>query len=244
MKQKGFTLLEVILALSILATIGIVTINILAGQIQTRQKIGYLNNDEHSLNAALSRLTKDLQGAYLSNQINIASLNLSNRPIIPQFYVKKDSLIFFTMAFKSYLNGSNQSNQAYVRYYSETNPKDSSKKQLIRVVDTDLIDSIEQNDVGLSQVLLDDIETFSLQYWDGNKFNDDWTSLANETPNKLPKLVKIHLSSYSSENKEQIKVPHQTIKRQIYTLDTIVYLNNSKGQKEASTPIWTDYKWE
>lgn len=239
-RMSGFTLLEIILALSILATIGIVTINILSDQIATRRKIGELNNDEHSLNAALIRITKDLQGAYLPDQKNIASLNLSNRPVPPQFYLKKDNLIFFTMAFTSYLNGSNESNQAFVRYHTQTDLNDSNKKQLIRVVDTNFIDSIEQDDVGLSQILLSDIEDFSLEFWDGNDFQKDWNS--QQTQNKLPKLVKIHLSSYASEERGN-KVTNSNEKRKTYILDTIVYLTNTQGQKEVNTPSWTEYKW-
>lgn len=239
----GFTLLEIILALSILATIGIVTINILSGQIATRQKLSNLNTDEHSLDAALNRITKDLQGSYLPDQKNINSLNLSNRPISPRFYFKRDNLVFFTMAYRSYLSGSNQSNQAFIRYTTTPNPNDSSKKQLIRVVDTDFVDNIEDNDVGLLQVLLEDIEGFSIKFWDGNQFRDDWDSQANDTQNKLPKLVKIHLSVYEINQQENTQLESKT-DRKNYVLDTVVYLNNTQRQKEATIPNWAEYKWE
>ncbi len=240
-REEGFTLLEIILALSILATLGIMIIHLLSDQIKTREKISYLNTDEHALNSALNRLVKDLQGAVLSDQTNIASLNLFNRSVVPQFYVQKENLIFFTMAFKSYLNGSNQSNQAFVRYYTKTISKE--QKQFIRVIDTNLTDSIEQDDVGFSQVLLDDIESFSVKYWDGNSFLDTWSSKENNTRNKLPKLVKIHLASFTSEGKNQLQLD-KNIKKQVRALDTVVYLNNTKGQKEVNTPSWVEYKWQ
>ncbi|MES2614216.1 MAG: type II secretion system protein GspJ [Bdellovibrionota bacterium] len=241
-KQKGFTLLEIILALSILSTIGIITINILSDQIATRQKLGDLNTDAHSLDAALNRISKDLQGAYLPDSKN-TSLNLSYRPVAPQFYLKQENLIFFTFAFQSYISGSNQSNQAFVRYYTDTNPNDSSKRILYRVVDTDLVDSIEGNDIGLSQILLDDVESFHVEFWDGNKYVTDWDTQANDTQNKLPKLVKVHLSAYSVENKGQAQLNNKDWKKKINTLDSIVYLINAQGQQEANKPTWAEYKW-
>jgi prepilin-type N-terminal cleavage/methylation domain-containing protein len=244
MNQKGFTLLEVILALSILATIGIITVNILSGQIATRQKIADLNTDKHSLDAALHRITKDLQGAYISDKKNITSLNLYKRPVSPQFYVKKENFVFSTMAFQSYLCGSNQSNQAFVRYTTATDPNDSNKKQLLRVVDTDLVENIEKDDVGLSQVLLDDIEKFTVEFWDGNQFRTEWDSSANDTQDKLPKLVRVHLSIYSSEKTAQQQASTPAPKRTVYSVDTIVYIYNAQGLKEVTPPTWSEYKWQ
>ena len=240
--EFGFTLLEIILALGILATIGVITINILSDQISTRQKLGQLNDDQHSLDAALNRMARDIQGAYLPNPKLIAYLNIGNRSNPPKFVQGRDSIILFTFAYHSYLNGSNESNQAFVKYSMSANPKDASKMQLIRVTDTDFVDSIDKDDTGLSQTLLEDVESFKLQFWDGNKFRDDWDSTSGDTQNKLPKMVKIHLSSYSgAEN--QVATAADKKNRKFYTLDTVVFLNNSIGQKEVTTPTWSEYKW-
>ena len=242
--ENGFSLIEIILALAILATIGLITINILAGQIATRQKISEINIDEHSIDAALNRITRDLQGAYISNQNYSSALNLSNRQITPQFYYKENQLIFFTMSFQSYLNGSNQSNQAMIRYNLQTNNSDSTKKQLVRVVDTNFTESIEKPDVGLTEILLDDVESLSFEFWNGNNYQKEWTTQSNDTLNKLPKMVKVHLSTYSVEKQPQLGNKISNENRKNYTLDTIVYLYNTQGQSEVSTPSWEEFKWQ
>ncbi len=242
--KAGFTLLEIILALSILATIGIITINILSGQIATRQKLADLNTEQHTLDATLNHITQDLQGAYLPDQKIISSLNLPNRPIVPRFYLKNENLIFFTQAFKSFLRDSNQGNQAFIRYTIKPDNDNSRKKQLIRAVDTDLIVSIEQTDVGIAEILIDDLESFKVEFWDGNKFRPEWDSSSGDTQNKMPKMVKIHLSLYSIEKPEQLQPENQIAKRKNFSLDTIVFLSNTQGQKEATAPTWSNYKWE
>lgn len=244
MKEKGFTLLEIILSLSILGTIGVITINMLSNQIATRQKMSTLNADQHSLDAALNRITKDLSGAYLPDQKNANSLNLINRPVSPSFYLKNENLIFFTMSFVSYLNGSNQSNQAFIRYSIVPNPNDSKIKQLIRVTDTDFNENIEKEDVGFSQVLIEDLDSFRVEFWDGNSYRSQWNSQSSDTQYKLPKLVKVHVSSFSSE---KIPAPPEVGKeqtRKTFALDTIVYLTNTQRQKEVTTPAWTEFKWQ
>jgi general secretion pathway protein J len=242
-KQLGFSLLEIILALSILGTIGIMTINILSDQIATRQKLSELNTDQHSLNAALNRISQDLQSAYISNPQYNSSLNLANRTNIPKFVSNDNKLSFFTMSFLSILNGSNQSNQAFVKYFTQIDPNDINKKQLIRTVDTDFVDDIDQDNVGSTQVLLDNISEFTVSFWNGSDYQNNWDSKSSDTMNKLPKLVKIHLATFASERRSQIQTKQNTEKT-IYSLDTIVFLNNTQEQKEVQTPSWSDFKWQ
>jgi type II secretory pathway pseudopilin PulG len=243
--ECGFTLLEIILALGILATIGVMSINILSGQIAVRRKIAEINTQHHALNMAMQRIYTDLKGAYLSDQKNLASLNLFNRQVPPQFSYLHDNLIFSIQNYQSYLRDSNQSNLAFVRYFVQNDPKDSTKKQLIRDVDTDMKEKIELKDVGISLVLIPDLASFKIQFWNGNTFLDSWDSNASETKNLLPKLVKVHLETYLPDTSLQKKTTTSTTeKRASIKLDTLVYLINSNGQKEATTPQWREYKWQ
>lgn len=247
-KESGFTLLEIILALGILSTIGVMSINILSGQIATRQKILSINTDHHALDMAMLRIYTDLKGAYLSDQKNLASLNLFNRQVPPQFTYLHDNLILSVNNYKSYLRNSNQSNLAFVRYFVQSDPHDSQKKQLIRVVDTDMKDKMDSSDVGTSLVLVSDLAEFKIQFWNGNAFLDSWDSTASETQNLLPKLAKIHLEIYESQGKKQsesaVSRSSSEDKRNSIHLDTLVYLTNSAGQKESTTPQWQEYKWQ
>ncbi|APJ03272.1 type II secretion system protein [Silvanigrella aquatica] len=244
--QKGFSLLEIILAISILATIGVLTINILSTQILTREKVTEQNAAHHSINMAMQRIFDDIQGSYLPNTSDYGSLNISNRQIPPQFTYKNFNFIFTVQNHKSYLGDSNQSNFALVRYYARPDPKDSKKSQLIRIVDTDMIENIELQGVGYSEIIVPDLKDFYVSFWDGHEYRTSWDSTTNETQNKLPKLVKIHLESYITESSRDKQLqelsPATAIKRKTITLDTIVYILKTLDSPDL-TPFSGEYKW-
>ncbi len=245
--QSGFTLLEIILAISILATIGILTINILSTQIDTRQRVTDQNSAQHSINMAMQRIYEDIQGAFISNPNDTTSLNLSSRQVQPQFYFKNSNFVFSIQNNKSYLADSNQSNFAFVRYYARPDPKNSKKSQLVRIIDTDMAENIDGQGVGFLEVIVPELKDFSVSFWNGSEFQKEWDSTANDTQNKLPKLVKIHLECYSPETnvEKQLKElsPDTQNKRRFIALDTTAYILSTIGLQEV-IPASGEYKWQ
>ncbi|BBH52568.1 PulJ/GspJ family protein [Fluviispira sanaruensis] len=245
--QHGFSLLEIILALSILAALSVMTINILTTQLSTREKVTDYNTQKHSINMAMKKIYDDLQSAYISDQKSLTSLNLGARQIVPQLYFRNNNLVFSTSNFKSYIANSTQSNLAFVRYYIRPDPQNSNKNQLIRAVDTDMSESIERDDVGLKEVLDPDIKEFRVLFWNGNEYRQEWDTTANDTQNKLPKLVKIHLESYSPEGSldKQLREanPVSQQNRKTYMLDTTVYIMSTNGISNALNPSGS-FKWQ
>lgn len=245
--ENGFTLIEIILAISILATIGVLTINILSTQIDTREKVTAQNTAQHSINMAMERIYSDIQSAYISNPNDLVSLNLSNRPISPQFSFKSENLIMSVQNYKSLISNSNQSNFAFVRYYIRPDPKETKRMQLIRVVDTDMVEKIENTGVGFLEVLVPDLKDFSVSFWNGSEYQKEWDSTANDTQGKLPKLVKIHLESYFRQTNSEKQLseisPATKQNRRFIALDTIVYVMSTNGTADITTPSG-DYKWQ
>ena len=249
-RQLGFSLLEIILAIAILSSLVIMIINLLSGQITMRQKITDVTAQEHTIDMALSKVVKDLQGAFLSNSENASGSYMTSKNLPPKFLYKTPNLIFTTMNFVSFLSNSNQSSIAMIRYYTKDVEGKSEQKQLLRVNDTEMIDSLDREGVGVTEVLLDDVEEFKLQFWNGRVFVDDWDSSANETNNKLPRMVKIHIGSYFPQSivDQQLKsLAGKTFDkkdRKLIVLETIVYLPNTASQDEAIQPDWSEYKWQ
>lgn len=247
-KQDGFTLIEIVLAISILATIGMLTINILTNQIETREKVTAHNSVQHAINMAMDKIYSDIQSSYVSNPNDLASLNLSVRAVPPKFSFKNENLILAVQNFRSLLGNSTQSNLAYVRYYIRPNNKDSKKLELIRVVDTDMVENIENSGVGFQEVLVPDLKSFSLEFWNGNEYQKEWDSSANDTQNKIPKLVKIHLETYFPESSSEKQIldlsPNTKKERRSFALDTIAYVLSSNGAQEVTEPSSGDFKWQ
>ncbi|KAB8031996.1 PulJ/GspJ family protein [Fluviispira multicolorata] len=245
--QHGFSLLEIILALSILATLSVLTINILTTQLNTREKVTDYNSQKHAMNMAMKKIYEDLQSAYISDQNYTAALNLGARQIIPQLYYRNKNLVFSTSNYKSYIANSTQSNLAFVRYFVRTDPGNSTRNQLMRVVDTNMSDSIERDEVGLTEVLNPDIKEFKVQFWNGSDYREEWDSTANDTQNKLPKLVKIHLEAYFPESalEKQLRDTNSSSQqnRKTLALDTIVYIMSTNGVSNVINPSG-NYKWQ
>lgn len=246
LKQDGFTLLEVILAIGILGLIGVFTINILSDQLSMRQQLTQRDTTRHVLDRALDRIYSDLKAAYVGNLENGSSLNLNRRQVKPFFTYKSKNFILFTQSFKSYVHDSNQSNMAFVRYFIQPDPINSSRNQLVRTIDTDLATSIETKGIGHTQVLVEDLAEFKISFWSGNEYQDEWdtqTTSAASPANILPKLVKLRLAIYLPLKKGE-DVKNNNDKRETMSFDTIVYLRNAAGQSEAKEPAWETYKWQ
>lgn len=247
-QQNGFTLIEIVLAISILATIGMLTINILTNQIETREKVTAHNSVQHAINMAMDKIYNDIQSSYISNSNDLNSLNLSVRAIAPKFSYKNESLILAVQNYKSLLGNSNQSNLAFVRYYIRPNSKDSKRIELVRVVDTDMVENIEHSGVGFQEVIVPDLKSFSLEFWNGSEYQKEWDSTANDSQGKLPKLVKIHLETFfpisSAEKQITDLSPASKRERRFFALDTIAYVLSSNGMQEVTEPSAGDFKWQ
>jgi prepilin-type N-terminal cleavage/methylation domain-containing protein len=241
-KQLGFTLIEIILALSILSSIGFLTIHVLSQQIDIRKKITDQNTAQRSLNVSLQLISHDLQGAYLFDPNNQAILNLSARQVIPQFYFQSGNLVFSIRSFYSYKENAPESDLAVVRYFVRPDPKDARKNQLVRVVDTQMAQNIENSNVGFLSVFVQNLKEFSVTFWNGTEFVQQWDSRANQTQNKLPKLVKIYLSKYIQEDENASVL--QTAQKPFLEFQTVVFMMGSLGQSDPITPALGNYKWD
>lgn len=241
----GFTLIEVLLGIGILATISMFAIQALSIQIEHRNKLEQKNGAYHATHIAMARIYDDFR------HVN-AVADSGRTGSIKQALVWKPtgkSMFFTTHNYRSFMSGAPQSNVSQVRYTIKDDPKDAGKKQLWRTVDTELQNSIEYEDTGLSQLLVSDLAKFEVIFWDGQDFSNlgEWDTTASAYANKLPKMAKIHLSTYTPELESQQQLNavggnKSNEEREKISLETIVFLLKTTDQsqlKEASG----EYKW-
>jgi type II secretion system protein J len=244
-RTSGFTLIEVLLGIGILATISMFAIQALSIQIEHRNKLEQRNAAYHAIHVAMSKLYDDFRNLYAAPD--------SGRPgVLKQALVWKPggkTMYFTTHNYRSFMLNSPQSNLAQVRYSIKDDPKDPNKKQLWRVVDTNLQNSIEYEDTGMPQLLIDDLAKMEVLFWDGQDFSNlgEWDTTASAYSNKLPKMAKIRLEAYTpiSEPEKQLKnlAPQgPDSERQKMTLETIVFLLRSADQGQLKDPSG-EYKW-
>ncbi len=194
--KRGFTLLEVILAVSILALVGTM---IYGGFSQTALNKARVEEDvDHSriVHIALERMTRELSMAFVSTHLNPSP---ELRPWYTAFIGKdngrKDRVDFTSFSHRRLYRNAKESDQNEISYFVTEHPDDP---------DVDVLARREQNRIdddprrgGKSQILVENVEEFNLEYYDPEL--SDWvqtwdTVNALGQPNRLPTQVRIRLA--------------------------------------------------
>ncbi|MBM3381380.1 MAG: prepilin-type N-terminal cleavage/methylation domain-containing protein [Betaproteobacteria bacterium] len=260
-KQSGFTLIEIIIAIGILASLSLYAVNALTNQLDTRNKLQRSNEAIHAAHAAMMRLTDDLRHAYLlsGNEEQVARSNsdVIGRPLF--VFNSSPRLLLMTQAHQSLMANRAESNLAYAQYLvcpdlsapSEVcrqSESSASVKQLVRIVDPS-VKKVSDDAVitGTTQVLVNDLKELKFTAWNGQDFVPEWNTERSDYGKRLPKMVKVELSVFMPED-DLVKQARQENSSSVATerpsmaLSTIVYLMYSAGQpdlKEAKAePGW------
>lgn len=247
-KQSGFTIIELLLALSILTSISVFAITMISNQIETRNRLSRVNDTHHALDVAMQKVFDDFRHVYIVRKEDAGSANLEGRPVKPAFVWRpvgdEGAFYFSTQNYHSVLSNTPQSNLAMVAYFKKKE-KDGQRLQLIRRVDLDFKEGVERPGVGKDDVLVTDLKDFKVIFWDGADFGrEDWDTTNGDTTNKLPKMAKISISIYMPPTEEDKLKPdyYSNRDRPFLALETIVYLMNSAGQPDLKDPA-KEYKW-
>lgn len=261
-RQAGFTLIEIVISVGIIASLALYAINAMSNQIETRNRLQQSNEAIHSAHAAMMRLTEDLRHAYFAYGNDEQSAR-SNSDLIgrPLFIVNQTPrLLFMTQAHQSLIANRPESNIAYVQYLvcpdsgaparacPAQGDSTSQLKQLVRIVDPQIRKVTEDAVLdGVSQVLVNDLKEFKLSAWNGQDFLSDWNTERSDFGRRLPKMVKVELTVFTPEDplRKQLRDEGTTSglpERPSLKLSTIVYLMYTAGQPDLKDPK-TDIGW-
>ena len=193
---RGFTLVELLVAIVILSAISLLIYNAFASMKRSREGLERVQDRYREGRLALTRMTRELQSAYISLQA----------PILPSLLVQKTAFIATTgtpadrLDFDSFSNrridrNSHVSDQCELSYFGSSDPDRSGVTDLVRRVSTTL--DLDPKKGGRVEVLATDIDLFKLQYLDPvtNSWLDTWDTTQSVTgqPARLPVQVKIVL---------------------------------------------------
>lgn len=192
---SGFTLIEMIVAVAILAMISMLIYSAISGLRNSKQGIQRVNDRYREGRLAMARITRELQSAYLSLQM----------PLNPQIAVEKTAFIGTQgspadrVDFNSFSNrridrDSHESDQCEISYFGSENPKEQGVTDLVRRIDT--TPDLEPTKGGRVEVLATDIDLFNLQYLDPltGEWVDTWDSTqATGQLNRMPLQVRVRL---------------------------------------------------
>lgn len=193
--KRGFTLLEVILAVTVLALIGTM---IYGGFSQTALNKARIEADvDHSrvVHMALARMVRELTMAFVSTHVNPSlDLRVSNTAFLGTDNGRTDRIDFTSFSHRRLYRNARESDQNELSYFVTEHPEDP---------DIDVLARREQNRIddeprkgGKSQILVENVEEFNVEYYDPllSEWVDAWDTVNTlGQPNRLPTQVRIRL---------------------------------------------------
>lgn len=176
-RARGLTLVEVLIAIAILSLIGTLIYGAFDGMSRTRRGIGQMTDRYHQGRAALARISRELQSAFLSR----------HQPLDQNYIVRKTAFVgqdsspadrvdFTAFAHLRLSANAHESDQAEIGFFAARDPENSGKLDLVRR-ESKYID-LEPTKGGTINVLAEDIESFSIQYFEPitGEWVDSWDS--------------------------------------------------------------------
>ena len=156
---RGFTLLEVLIAIGILASISLLIYGAFAGMKQTRDGLQRVSDRYREGRIAMTRISQELQSAYLSSHLPIMTqLAVVQTAFIGTRGTPADRVDFNSFAYRRLDRDAHESDQAEISYFSATDPKREGVTDLVRRVSPKL--DLDPQKGGRVDVLATDIDLF------------------------------------------------------------------------------------
>ena len=194
--KRGFTIIEIILAIAILAIVGTL---IYGGFAQTTLNKSRIENDiDHYRTAhmALERMAREVSMAFISTHVNPSlDLRTVNTVFIGTDNGTEDRLDFTSFSHQRLYRDSKESDQNEISYFVTEDPDDPNSRVLARRMQNRI--DAEPNRGGKSQILLRNVEEFNIEYFDPqlSEWVQSWASDDRfKQPNRLPTQVRFRVT--------------------------------------------------
>jgi len=217
------TLIEVMIALAIFSAIATFAITSTKTGMDIKAKVSDDNDYYHTSRTLLRHMEKDISLAFHSSlDTSLGQQNRQNQPlqsvyVLASFFKgTRDSLLFSSTSHKRMYKNTNETDTCEISYTMVTDPKDSSKNNLVKRESTFIDDKIDEG--GSTYILAEGIEKLQFRYLkpkigDGEPaWVDRWDSTQGDYIYMFPLAVEVSLDLISPTNKDRVLNIVQKIK--------------------------------
>jgi len=194
-RRLGFTLIEVIISIAILAAITSLLFGAFSALKRSKDGLSRVQDRQREGRLAMARITRELQSAYLSAHMPLNQALLVQKTIFKsERGTPADRVDFTAFANRRLDKNAHVSDQCELSYFGSPNPDGSGTTDLVRRIDTEL--DLEPTKGGKVEVLASDIDLFDLQYLDAQtgQWQESWdTTQVTGQADRLPLQVRIIL---------------------------------------------------
>jgi general secretion pathway protein J len=186
---RGFSLVELMVAVGITAVIGMMTV----GSFRQVDRAAEVAREQGARYAAgrlaLSRLAREVSMAFLSGNYDTGRY----REPLTLFVGREDELLFSTMAHTRLYRDVKESDQSIVEYVVESDPDHAGEDALFRREKPRLDDEPERD--GRKDLVASHVRSFRIRYWDTSRkeWVREWTTRSVERATELPSRVRFEL---------------------------------------------------
>jgi len=194
--QAGLTLIEVMIASAILATMMAITWKTIANTSETRITFENFEQRNHELRMAMGRITHDFEAAYLSKNEDQNSTN-PRTMFISKPASKAPEVRFSTLGHRVLWADANESEQTVISYVVRTDPATKNTIDWVRREQRRPSNQHVEDEPAEYDVIIRDMQTVKLEFW--NWKNLDWQDTWDTTQSDgqkgwLPSRVKITIT--------------------------------------------------
>jgi general secretion pathway protein J len=196
LRRDGLTLVEVLIALGVLAMIGVLLYGAFDSMSHAKKAESIRGDRARQGRAAVLRMTREIQSAFLSMH-NPANPALQTRVVafVGQNAQPFDRLDFQAFAHTRIEANSHESDQAEVGYFVASDPDVEGKMDLVRREQTPA--DMDAKKGGIVSVLCEDVESFDVRYLDPmtSQWIEAWDTMqALGQQSRLPLEIRITLA--------------------------------------------------
>jgi general secretion pathway protein J len=204
---RGFSLIELLVAASLLAIMGALMVQSLSSSIEAKENVEHISNRYHLVRSAMSRMVDEISQAYLSGHRSETEPRNETG-----FKGERDSLRFTAFGYVPRVEDEKKSDQRQLGYYLDSDPK-SGTESLFRKEQANIDDNFEEG--GRALLLLSNVRELVFEYWDPQKeaWNEKWDAEGSDPAmaNKLPSRVRIKMTVVMEDGVEQTFVTQTKI---------------------------------
>ncbi len=217
MTRRGFTLLEIIVAVAITAMIGVTIAMAFTSGFKAKELVESEAEQYRGLRTTLDRMVREIGAAFVSDRYDQRRYRDQNdRPT--NFIGTRDKLIFTSMAHQRLYADAKESDQMVVEYgvHASTQKGVRNQQDLMRRENPNVYGEDKMDHGGVEEVLLENVKRVEFSYWDSDQKDwvNDWDTRKLEKKSILPTRVRITLVRADENGHEQR-----------YTTETRIMLN-------------------
>lgn len=203
MSRRGFTLMEVMIAVAMTAFIGVVLGVTFNTTITNKDVIESQAEHYRMLRTAMNRMVREIGAAYVSDRYDPKRYrDAFDRPT--NFIGEREKLLFTSMSHQRLYADAKESDEMVVEYQvkSSSRPKAKGQNDLMRRERPQIEERMDRG--GTEDVLFEGVKKIEFQYWDSTKkqWEDEWDTRRTERKSILPTRVKITLFAVDETGKE------------------------------------------